>query len=103
MLICMRTTLNLNDDLVRQAKQRAAAEDRTLTSVIEDALRRLLSSSVPPVRREPYRVRLLPPSELQPGIDPRDPRAFSDLMAEDDVERYGTGTRTHSSGIDAAP
>lgn len=39
MLICVRTTLNLSPALAAEAKQRAAAEGRTLTSFIEEALR----------------------------------------------------------------
>ncbi|MBL8932396.1 MAG: type II toxin-antitoxin system VapB family antitoxin, partial [Kineosporiaceae bacterium] len=38
----MRTTLNLDDDLMRLVKQRAAAEGRTVTSLIEEGLRALL-------------------------------------------------------------
>jgi len=88
MLICMRTTLNLNDDLVRQAKQRAAAEDRTLTGVIEDALRRLLT--IDTTRgQEPYRVPVdTGPRGVRPGIDIDDPRAIRDLLDEEDVEHF---------------
>lgn len=35
----MRTTLNISDALASEAKARAAAEGRTLTSFIEEALR----------------------------------------------------------------
>jgi len=42
MLHCMRTTLNLPDGLVEEAKQRAAEEGRTLTSMIEEGLRLVL-------------------------------------------------------------
>lgn len=39
MLICMRTTLNISDALASEARAAAAAEGRTLTSFIEEALR----------------------------------------------------------------
>ena len=42
MLICMRTTLNLPDGLVAQAKAQAAASGQTLTSLIEQGLRLVL-------------------------------------------------------------
>ncbi len=45
MLICMRTTLNIADGLVEAAKVRAAAENRTLTSLIEEGLRSVLAST----------------------------------------------------------
>ena len=34
----MQTTLNLNDQILRQAKERAAWDDVTLTRFVEDAL-----------------------------------------------------------------
>jgi len=100
MLICMRTTLNLNDDLVRQAKLRAAMENRTLTSVIEDALRRLLSGQVPadPV---PYRVQTTFASDLQPGLDPKDPVFYKQIFEQDDIEKYGPQSQLHGSTTDA--
>lgn len=39
MIVCMRTTMNLPDALLTEAKQRASAEGRTLTSLVEEALR----------------------------------------------------------------
>lgn len=44
MLICMtRTTIRLDDHLLAEAKRLAAKSDRTLTSVIEDALREVVA------------------------------------------------------------
>lgn len=43
MLGHMRTTINLPDQLAAAAKARAAAESRTFTSLVEEALRTLLS------------------------------------------------------------
>jgi hypothetical protein len=39
----MRTTVRLDDDLLAAAKQRAAANHTTLTSLIEDSLRQTLA------------------------------------------------------------
>lgn len=102
MLICMRTTLNLNDDLVQQAKQRAVNENSTLTSVIEDALRRLLSGSRALEHRPSYQVRLLPPSDLQPGLDLNDPAFYKQIVEQDDYEKYGPQSRSRSRNTDAA-
>ncbi|MGH3831235.1 MAG: hypothetical protein ACRDRS_12450 [Pseudonocardiaceae bacterium] len=44
----MRTTLQLDDDLVVQAKISAARSGRTLGQVIEDALRQALAARVEP-------------------------------------------------------
>jgi hypothetical protein len=38
----MRTSMNLPDSLLEAARERAAAEGRTVTSLMEEALRRLL-------------------------------------------------------------
>lgn len=43
MLVCMRTTLNLPDALAEEAKERAAAEGRTFTSLVEEGLRMVLA------------------------------------------------------------
>ncbi len=40
----MKTTLNLDDGLLREAKKRAAERGTTLTRVVEEALREALSS-----------------------------------------------------------
>ena len=42
----MRTTLNLEDRLIREAKKRAAENGETLTSLIEKALRAYLQPKV---------------------------------------------------------
>ena len=39
-----RTTIRLPEELLQRAKRRAAAEGRTLTSLIEDGLRVILSN-----------------------------------------------------------
>jgi hypothetical protein len=38
-----RTTVRLPEDLLKRAKRKAAAEGRTLTSLIEDGLRRVIA------------------------------------------------------------
>lgn len=43
MLICMRTTLNIRDDLYRDVKVRAAERGDTVTSLVEEALEKLLA------------------------------------------------------------
>ena len=41
----MRTTIRLNDDLLKRAKKRAADEGRTLTSLVEEGLVLILSKA----------------------------------------------------------
>jgi len=44
MLLCMRTTIELNDELLRKAKRRAADLGTTLRDVVEQALRAILEA-----------------------------------------------------------
>ena len=62
----MRTTVRINDDILKRAKKRAAKEGRTLTSLIEEGLAVILSESKT-VR--PRRVKL-PVSSATGGVLP---------------------------------
>jgi hypothetical protein len=66
----MRTTVRLPEDLLKRAKRKAAAEDRTLTSLIEEGLRAVVDERGKPAKRR--RV-VLPVSKatggLLPGVD----------------------------------
>lgn len=81
MLICMRTTIRLPDELYREVRVTAAQSGETVTSFIEDALRAALArhgSEARPAER--YRVRPTGEGGLQPGIDLADGAALLDLM-----------------------
>jgi len=86
MLYHMRTTINLNDDLLRRAKQLAAENRRTLTSLLEDALREVLSrtDTTQPRRRVELPVSDRAPGVL-PGVDLDSSAALLDLMDTDDA------------------
>ena len=75
----MRTTLNIDDTLLRRAKQRAAEEGTTLTRTVESALRLLLE---PPVRPSaPFRLRLVTKrGRLVPGVDLEDRDSLYERM-----------------------
>lgn len=77
--ICMKTTLNFDDGLLRSAKRRALEEGKTLTGLLEDALRRYLQPA--PTRRKPFKLRLKTiRGGLQPGVDLANRDALHDLM-----------------------
>jgi hypothetical protein len=62
----MRTTIRINDDLLKRAKKRAVDEGRTLTSLVEDGLALVLSKA-----RTRGRKRIkLPVSEATGGVLP---------------------------------
>ena len=78
-----RTTVRLPEDLLRRAKRKAAAEGRTLTSLIEDGLRIVVADKPKGKKR-----RVFPPVSSatggpMPGIDITD---FSALQEMDDLE-----------------
>ena len=62
----MRTTIRINDDLLKRAKKHAADEGRTLTSLVEDALVLILSK---PKTSRQKRVKL-PVSKATGGVLP---------------------------------
>lgn len=78
MLVRMRVTLNIPDDLYRDVRMKAAQEGRTITAVVEDALRQLLAEE--PHYSEPYRVRPLRTGGLSPGLDINDNSAVLDYL-----------------------
>jgi hypothetical protein len=76
----MRTTLNLDDRLLMEAKKLAAESGRTLTAVFEDALRERLARRGHAPSRKPVELRTFRGGGVQPGVDLDDSAALLDLM-----------------------
>jgi hypothetical protein len=79
-----RTTVRLPEDLLARAKRKAAAEGRTLTSLIEDGLRLVIAEN----RKASKGKRVMPRVSKatggpMPGVDLTD---FSTLQEMDDLE-----------------
>ena len=81
----MRTTIRMDDELLRRAKEHAARTGTTLTRVIEDAVRQLLARRRVSQVREPVRLPTFCGEGLQPGIDLDDTAALVELMDERDA------------------
>jgi len=82
MLRCVRTTIRLDDRLLRELKKHAAARGRTLTAVIEDAVRQFLSRTASGAglpKAPPFRVVTFK-GRLRPGVDLDDSAALLELM-----------------------
>lgn len=77
----MRTTIRLDDQLLRDAKKAAVESGRTLTSLIEDALRLALTvrGSVEPIEALP----VFHGSGLRPGVDLADSAELEAIMNEE--------------------
>jgi len=77
----MRTTINVDDGLLAEAKRRAAERDMTLTALIEDALRvALRSRRRDEVDEEPFQTITYHGGGLMPGVDLDDNAALRGLL-----------------------
>jgi hypothetical protein len=81
MYFCMRTTLDLDDALFRAVKARAAETGRTMTSLIEEALRDHLARLSPHAPRTPLRW-VVVAGAPRPGVDLSDRDALLGIMEE---------------------
>ena len=84
-----RTTVRLPQELLNRAKRRAAAEGRTLTSLISDGLQLVTGDN----RRATKRTRIMPrvskaTGGLMPGVDLT---SFAGLQEIDDLETIQFG------------
>lgn len=81
----MRTTIDLPDELLREARKRAAHEGTTLTALLADGLRLRLGD----VNAAPRAARPLPVSTvgggLQPWIDAASNASLLDAADDDGV------------------
>jgi hypothetical protein len=83
-----RTTVRLPPELLARAKRKAAAEGRTLTSLIEDGLRTVVSEERKPAKGK----RVLPrvskaTGGLMPGIDLSNNAAIQEMEDLEYIER----------------
>ena len=77
-----RTTIRLDEQLMRQAKELAARTGRTFTSVVEDALRQVLASQKAPKPIKPFRLPTFKGNGLRPGVHLDDTASLRDIMDE---------------------
>lgn len=80
MLSHMRTTIIVPDELYAEVRSRAARDGRTITSVIEEALRQHLRAEAAGAHRPPFRIDAIAGRGVQPGVDLDDNAALADLM-----------------------
>lgn len=76
----MRTTIRIDDRLLAEAKAQAARSGRTLTAVVEDALRAALRRRDERGAKRPPDLPISHGGRLQPGVDLDDSSALLDLM-----------------------
>jgi hypothetical protein len=81
-----RTTVRLPEDLLRRAKRKAAAEGRTLTALIEDGLRLVVTKQPAKRKGGPIPVSKATGGPM-PGIDITDGSALQEMDDLEYVER----------------
>jgi hypothetical protein len=79
----MRTTINIDDALLAEAKQVAARTGRSLTAVVEDALRQSLHRRHQASRRA-IELPVFGEGGMRPGVDLDDSAALLDVMEGND-------------------
>jgi hypothetical protein len=92
----MRTTIQLDDELLAEAKQLAARTGRTLTGIIEEALRAMLAGQQGAAQRYQVRLTTVSGHGVQPGVDPDDSAYLLDLMKGDHVRGPDSHRRQES-------
>ena len=81
----MRTTIWLDEALLQEAERMALATGRTLTELIEEALREKLTPRRTQQVRKHVKLTTFAGTGLQPGVDLDDSAALLDLMNSTDA------------------
>jgi len=84
MLGCMRTTIRLDENLLTEAKQRAARRGTTLTAVIEQALRESFGRRDERQAKRPAELPAWGKGWVLPGVDLDDSASLLDRMERED-------------------
>ena len=79
--------MRLDDQLLTDAKEHAARTGRTLTALLEDALRAFLALENRPRRARRPKLPTFGTGGLRPGVDLDDSAALQDVMDGRDATR----------------
>lgn len=80
----MRTTIRIDEQLLKEAKHLAIRRGKSLTSIIEDALRESLARQHDSGQRKRIHLITFSGKGLLPGVDLDDSAALLDLMESSD-------------------
>ncbi|MBV9379762.1 MAG: hypothetical protein JOY82_09005 [Streptosporangiaceae bacterium] len=87
-----RTTVRIDDEILAEAKALAARQRRSLNSVMEEALRRMLAATQETENRPPVELttsgptsggRHLTPEQIKEILEQEDIEHFLEVMADD--------------------
>lgn len=85
MITCMRTTLILDDALLRRAKRRAAELGTTLSALVNDALRNALRQKQAAAPPPPFKMVTYGKGSPRTHHEPAD---FKRILEEEEIERF---------------
>ena len=80
MLFLMRTTINIDEHLLHEAKEVALRTNRSLSEIIEEGMRLFLRGRNPPKATKKVNLITFSGGGLQPGIDLDDSAALLGIM-----------------------
>lgn len=82
----MRTTVSIDDELLAEARLIAARTHRTIGSVLEDALRRLIHERAADTAQGPYQLPRFAYRRpgLREGVDLLDREQLAELLGDND-------------------
>jgi hypothetical protein len=84
----MRTTIRLDDQLLREVKKLANEKGQSMTAVIEESLRLMLARREQMTVEPPVKLITVSGNGLQAGVDLNDSAAMLNLMGELDKSAY---------------
>lgn len=83
----MRTTVSIDDELLAEAKAVAARTGRTLSEVVEDALREVQAQRAAGAEAGAFKLHTFDGGGTLPGVDLNSNSALLDLIADDERNR----------------
>ena len=86
MMLCMRTTISLDDRIFEAVRRRAAAEGRSVSAYIAGVLDDAVKREIVPPERPPFRLITVGGGGPYPNVDLDRSR---ELLVADDEEEYG--------------
>jgi hypothetical protein len=86
MIVCMRTTISLDDRIFEAVKRRAAAEGRSVSAFIAAVLDDAMKRDPRPSEERSFRLVAVGGGGPYPEVDLDRPR---ELMVAEDEEQYG--------------
>jgi hypothetical protein len=94
----IRTTLTIDDSLLAEYKRVAADTHRTLSYVIQDALRETLARRREAASRQSVRLPVIGGGGLRPGVDLDDNARLLELLEAERDEARRSGPSTDVAG-----